>query len=456
MIGTSIQAVLARLHAIRETGYAEDGTSTNMIEKALRAINQSLGTNLSLFKRGGREWKGAQVVFEEIADAWFRMDGVQRSYLTTMMAGTRQQDRFVNLMTAMADKTEGLSRYQELLTVAMAAGGTTQEKYNIWLESATAAQNKLTASLEQLYNTFGSMHILKGFYNMLSEIVSAFASGVSATGGITLWATALTGIVITVARLVKYIKELKGAIGFLMGGKFGVVLSAIALAGTAVTTMVGAFKGDEKPAPREVSVIEGDMKAHSEATRRYTGAIGGLVDKMRELEKEQGSTVKSGAEYESIMQALISAAPHLERVLKDQGGEFNTLGENIDNVTQSLIDYRVAQQNASSLRAKELLLSMAPALQASQEQINIVQGWTPADIAQLYDWYNDPHLRPFFDSIMTSTDRIEVHRDKYEHYNPMAHKLEDFKKLIDIEDVSPILSMLAGHRDDDRDYYDSD
>lgn len=111
------------------SGYNEDGVSSNMIEEAMKRINASIGTNLSLFEEGGKEWKDAQSVLEEVAGAWRLMDGAQRSYLTTMMSGVRQQDRFVNLMDAMSDTTDGLTRYQELLGVAMTSNGSTAEKY---------------------------------------------------------------------------------------------------------------------------------------------------------------------------------------------------------------------------------------------------------------------------------------------------------------------------------------
>lgn len=176
VIGTAFQSILARLHQIRESGYSEDGGSTNQIINAFNTINQEIGTNLRLFEEDGVTWRKAQIVFEEIADSWNVMNDAQKAYITTALAGTRMQDRFLNLMDAMSDKTNGLSRYQELLGVAMESNGLTGKKYNVWLDSATAAQNDFIAATQELYNTVGAVDILKTFYYVLADIVESFGA----------------------------------------------------------------------------------------------------------------------------------------------------------------------------------------------------------------------------------------------------------------------------------------
>lgn len=54
-----------------------------MIQTAMSAINESLGTNLSLFKEGRTEWRDAQDIFEDIAASWHKMNGVERGSTIT-------------------------------------------------------------------------------------------------------------------------------------------------------------------------------------------------------------------------------------------------------------------------------------------------------------------------------------------------------------------------------------
>ena len=66
------------------------------------------------------------------------------------MAGTRQQNSFLALMNDMARGIEGGSRAYELYAGALEAAGTASQKYAVWQESVTAAQNRLTTALQSL------------------------------------------------------------------------------------------------------------------------------------------------------------------------------------------------------------------------------------------------------------------------------------------------------------------
>lgn len=145
VIGTSLNSLLARLHSIKEKGYnEEDAAGINDIAKALDTVD------IALMDQDGK-WRAIDDVLMDIALQWDTMTDKQKAYIATTLAGARQQNSFLALMSDMSKATEGQSRAVQLYEGAMNSAGTAAQKYAIWQESVEAAQNRLTASLESFY-----------------------------------------------------------------------------------------------------------------------------------------------------------------------------------------------------------------------------------------------------------------------------------------------------------------
>lgn len=163
VIGTSVNAIMARLHAIKEKGFnEEDETKINDIAKALGTIDVALMDNEG-------NWRDMSDIFSDIASKWDTLSGKQKSYISTTMAGTRQQNYFIALMSDMAKGVEGGSRAYELYAGAMGAAGTATQKYAVWQESVTAAQNRLTTATQEFYSLLNA-EWMKGFYENMAGI----------------------------------------------------------------------------------------------------------------------------------------------------------------------------------------------------------------------------------------------------------------------------------------------
>ena len=125
---------MARLHSIKAKGYNdEDLTRINDVAKALGTIDVALMDNEG-------NWRNMSDIFIDIAGKWDGLNGKQKSYISTTMAGTRQQNYFIALMSDMAKGIDGGSRAYELYAGAMGAAGTAAQKYAVWQESVTASQ----------------------------------------------------------------------------------------------------------------------------------------------------------------------------------------------------------------------------------------------------------------------------------------------------------------------------
>lgn len=167
-IGNAFNSMMARMHSIKQKGFnEEDATKINDVAKALKNIN------VELLDSDGN-WRKMSDIYSEIASQWDKLDGKTKSYLATVMAGTRQQNVFFALMNDMSKGIEGGSRAWELYTGAMNAAGTASQKYAVYEESVTAAQDRMKASLEELYSVMQAGPI-KDFYNALSWVIDGLA-----------------------------------------------------------------------------------------------------------------------------------------------------------------------------------------------------------------------------------------------------------------------------------------
>ncbi len=179
VIGTSLNSIMARLHSIRAKGFNEqDATRINDIAKALGTLE----TPIKLIDEETGKWRDMPVIFEEIARQWNTLDAKQRAYISTTIAGTRQQNYFLALMSDMAKGAEGGSRAFELYEGAMTAAGTAASKYAVWQESVTAAQNRLTSAIQDFYALLNA-EWMKNFYDGMADIVNILTAGTDAMNG---------------------------------------------------------------------------------------------------------------------------------------------------------------------------------------------------------------------------------------------------------------------------------
>lgn len=171
VIGTSLNSIISRIQSIKEKGYnEEDDTKINDIAKALSKIDVALMNNQG-------NWRNLNDIFMDIALQWNDLDDKTRSYISTTVAGTRQKNYFLTLMDDLknvASTTGDASRAMELYEGAQASAGTASQKYSIYQESISAAQDKMNASFEKLYSLIDS-DLIKKWYEFLGEAADGWA-----------------------------------------------------------------------------------------------------------------------------------------------------------------------------------------------------------------------------------------------------------------------------------------
>ena len=90
-IGTSMKTIMARMQQIKEGNNTEDETDVNDVETALKTVGISL-------RDTSGQLRDLESVLDELGPKWAGLDRNTQAYLGTIIAGTRQQSRFITLM----------------------------------------------------------------------------------------------------------------------------------------------------------------------------------------------------------------------------------------------------------------------------------------------------------------------------------------------------------------------
>ncbi len=396
-IGTSFNSILARWHSIKSTGYSEDEDGdvigANDITKAL----SSKKVNISLFDEMG-EWRDMADVLDELAGKWNTLDSVTQSYIATTMAGTRQQNTFLALMEDLAKGAEGGSIAYKLYEGSLSSAGTVSQKYQTYLESVTAAQDKMTVSLENLYSTFMNGDIMKNFYNTVSTLIENVTAGlpyintkllaiIAAGGTLAIVVAKIVKAVAALAAEVKGMSALKGIGTVLSSGKLGLILAGVGLIATAITTVVGAFK-NAQDASRNV-----DFSGQITTLKSIVTNVEPLIDEYETLANKQIRTQEETEKMNELFLEIGTTSDVFAATINEVGGNTASTTEKINAMNKALLE---TKQLLAIVEGSEKAYSMSHAsenysgLVASQDAYEELVAAERAQMwEQAWKWYKE-------------------------------------------------------------------
>lgn len=174
-IGESFKTMFARYQDILLGGVDEEGSDINNVGKALDRVGISIRD-----ANGG--FKDFSLVLDELYPKWGKLGEVEQANILKAMAGTRQRESLLVLLN-------NQTKYEKALEIQLGSTGTALDRYNIYLQSAEAAQNRMTASWEKLAQGTVTSGMISNFYDMASAVMEFM----SQIGGI----PAIIGVIIT-------------------------------------------------------------------------------------------------------------------------------------------------------------------------------------------------------------------------------------------------------------------
>lgn len=172
-IGTALKTVLARFNELTKDP-AEIGeidgeiVDANKVEKALRSVGIALTDTNGQFRE-------ADKVLLEVAQKWDTMSVMQQRYIATQAAGSRQQSRFIAMMS-------DYNRTMELQAAAYNAEGAAQAQYEKTLESLESKLNKLKDTWDEFILGIANSDVIKGAVDFLSDLLDVINKMTNAPG----------------------------------------------------------------------------------------------------------------------------------------------------------------------------------------------------------------------------------------------------------------------------------
>lgn len=176
--GTAMKTIIARFSEVKElvnqgqlTGEDTEGEiiDVNKIQGALRSV----GISMNEFFKGT---EGLDDVLLKLASKWDTLDFTTQRYIATTAAGSRQQSRFIAMMS-------NYSRTQELVGAAYNSSGASQKQFEKTLDSLEAKLNKLKNAWDQFAMGLANNEFIKGAVDLLTNLLNTINSIINAVSG---------------------------------------------------------------------------------------------------------------------------------------------------------------------------------------------------------------------------------------------------------------------------------
>ena len=198
-IGTSLKTIMSRMQQVKEAGTTEDGeTDVNSVETALRSVGVAL-------RDANGELRDLEEVFADLGPRWNTLDRNTQAYLGTIIAGTRQQSRFITLM-------QNWDRVLELSEESANSAGQQALMHAKSMDSIESKMKQFKVSLQEFVSNLASSDLFKGFIGGLTKVIDLFNSGnqpiVLLSASVGILATKLKDLQAPIAQRIKDLSKL--------------------------------------------------------------------------------------------------------------------------------------------------------------------------------------------------------------------------------------------------------
>lgn len=202
--GTAMKTIIARFTEVKElfsegmlTGEDSEGEEINInkIDAALKTV----GISLKDFLNGT---KGIDDIFLELASKWDTLDLATQRYIATAAAGSRQQSRFLAMMS-------NYDRTMELVTAANNSAGASQKQFDKTTESLEAKLQRLKNAWDTFVMGLANSEVIKTGVDLLTNLLNVINNLTDAGEG------KLGNLITTITRLTTVFLGLKTGQGLL-------------------------------------------------------------------------------------------------------------------------------------------------------------------------------------------------------------------------------------------------
>ena len=161
--GTALKTVIARFQELKkdpsEIGEVDgEIVDANKIETALRSVGVAL-------RDTNGQFRDLDDVFLELASKWDTLDTNTQRYIATIAAGSRQQSRFIAMMS-------DYSRTQELVQAANDSAGASNAQFEKTMDSLVAKLNQLKNAWDSFTMDLADDELIKAGVDLLTKFIT--------------------------------------------------------------------------------------------------------------------------------------------------------------------------------------------------------------------------------------------------------------------------------------------
>ena len=182
VVGNAFKTLFARIQGLNQGDTLDDGTTLNKYSAALDKV----GINI---KTTSGDLKGMDQILDELGPKWQTLANDQKMALAQTVAGVRQYSQFMALMN-------NYDYFKENVQVARDSTGTLEKQADIYAESWEAAQKRVRAAAEGVYQDLIDDKFFISLNNGLADVISGLDNFIDKAGGLKTIIMALSGVIL--------------------------------------------------------------------------------------------------------------------------------------------------------------------------------------------------------------------------------------------------------------------
>lgn len=435
--GTSLKTVIARFAEVKKlvsqgvnTGTDEEGTEidVNKIETALRLAGVALRDSQG-------QMRDLDDVFIELSSHWAELDTLTQRYIATQAAGSRQQSRFL----AMISDYDSL---METLGYATDAAGANNEQFGKTLDSLESKLNGLQNAWTEFTTGIANQSVIKGAVDILTTLLNLVND---LTGSLGEGGSSISKAVLLFGAL----KVTGGALGSILSS-LGMEVAGLGEGGTTLSTIFGNTTNTFK-------ILTGQISNTKENTANLSKA-------MAELIGQSSGAMTSGQAISAILQKQITSIPILGGLIGSLSSKLVAAGVSAGTATAlatggisllivsiiALIKHlatikKVRAEAFEGLTSKAQ--STADELQKTAEEIEGIQSIVKDGFTDINDSTGQVETIATWQELRKGVDaygnNISLTTEKYEGYKNLCQQLIDMGIASNYEEINQKLSEQA-------------
>lgn len=169
-VGNGLRTIFSRLQNLSLGETLDDGTDLTKYSKALETVGVSI-------KDASGNLKKMDSILDDLAGKWDTLDQAEKVALANTVGGVRQYTKLISLMDNWDFMKQNIAR-------ATNSSGSLQEQADIYAESWEAAQKRVRAAAQEIYDALLDDKFFISVTNLLAKFLNVIDDVVDGLGGL--------------------------------------------------------------------------------------------------------------------------------------------------------------------------------------------------------------------------------------------------------------------------------